>query len=120
MKRIVRRFVNYRCDVCRTDYDRAKDARKCEQRGVEEKKFHLGSRVRSTEKRACHFGDDYVCEGRIAKILGPVPYDPEVLLKGYGVADSGNHVFMYVIAYTCPVCGQEKHAIYPAACLEAI
>lgn len=116
MKRIIRKSVRYRCGTCKTKYGSARAATRCERSGVEPKSYRVGDAVRARAKRTCVDGHQYAVRGKVARVLGPEPYDPEVHLKGFGIVASG-HLYLYEISYDCPACGEKKRVRYPAAAL---
>ncbi len=119
MKRVVKKTVVYLCGVCRQEYRSARAARACERAGVEKKAFKKGDRVRvRCGERTCTRGHEYVCHGAIRRVLGPLPYDAEIFLKGFGVPDAGLHKFLYEIPCDCPTCGCHGGGLYPAELLQ--
>lgn len=118
MQRVIQKNALYRCDVCKAEYGKAAQAKNCEARPVEKKVFSVGDKVESITKRECG-RTSYVCCGTVAAVIGPEPYDPEILVKGYGL-DHGQHFFWYEVVYTCPVCKQKKRVRFLASSLKRI
>lgn len=117
MKKIIEKTVWYQCSVCKTKYSKASEARECEAKILEEKKFKAGDLVTNIEPRTCWSSDKrpYVFKGEVIKIIGPLPSDEEYELKWLG----GNpkrldgHVWEYEIKYICPRCHEKtSHRYY--------
>lgn len=125
MRKITKKKTFWRCSVCRTDYTKKSVAERCEGNPIEQKKFEIGDRVTNCmEPRTCaSFGGssegNYRFDGRISKIMGPLPPDEEYWNKWLGGLPK-RHVFYYEVAYQCPKCGMEKEAAYFAPELEKI
>jgi hypothetical protein len=119
MKKIPKTKTYYRCEVCKTDYERKRDALACEKSGVEEQKFHVGDKVFAREGRQCVQGHKYVCGGKIVRVVGPEPYSEEVHGKGFGLWGVRGHIYMYELTACCYVCADkdETSVRYPAAAL---
>lgn len=77
--------------------------------------FRLGARVRSLSERVCGDRHYLVKDGKIIRIKGPMPYDPEWMLKGVGPI-WGDHppsrVYWYEVEYLCPWCRRKKSAMF--------
>ncbi len=117
MRRITRVVSLFRCEKCGAEYPTMSEARRCEAGTCERKQFRIGDFVRARERRCCSLGRSYVMKGRVVAIVGPEPYDAEVLLKGFGVPKTHGHFFWYEVSYCCPVCRRSKRARYPAGAL---
>src|SRR3972149_8140536 len=112
MQKQVREVAVYICEVCKIQYDSEKEARACEKRPVETKKFRVGDEVSNHEPRNCR-GEDYTFTGRVAKILDPEPPDEEYENKWLGWVSNhkermNSHVIRYLVKYTCPVCNEKN------------
>ncbi len=119
MDRVVKKTVVYRCGTCRHEYRSARAARECERRACEKKAHKKGDLVRvSGAKRTCVHGHRYECRGEVRRVLGPLPYDAEIFMKGFGVADSGLHKYLYEVPCACPECGSAGGGLYPVELLE--
>lgn len=117
MKKIIQTITWYQCDICKTKYEKASDAEKCEARTLEEKKFKVGDLVQAIEKRQCLSSEgskEYICKGKIVKIIGPMAPDEEYEIKWLNSERLNNHVWEYEIEYICPHCGEKKGARYYA------
>ena len=115
MRRVVRKTVVYICGVCRTEYGTAKQAKNCETRPLENKKFKLGDFVGGREKHTCDRrskNNDFFPKGRIIKIVGPQLVDKEYSAKWLGGELRGSHVFMYEVEYKCPCGAIRSHRFY--------
>jgi hypothetical protein len=121
MKKIVKTIVQvtYQCKRCRRTYTNKKDALECERWGVEKRPFKVGDRVRATQGRTHWCGCPYVCEGRIKKIVGPLPFTIEVVVS-YGTSQDGKgHYYLYEISSgRCPKCKERRSAQYPSRVLK--
>ncbi len=119
MKKIVvetKRTVQYQCEVCKTLYKTPAQAKKCEARPVEKKKFRVGQLVRALEVRVCHNRGEYFAIGKVIKIRRPELPDYEYECKWLGGEKTrlNSHVRLYEIEFICPRCGKIKDAIYYA------
>jgi hypothetical protein len=118
MRKIVKKIVVYRCETCRTDYDRRSDALKCERSGVEKRAYRKGDLVRT--RAQCPCGQRFAIVGFILKVTGPYAAGPESLLKARGLKPGTGHLYLYQVeACRCPKCKSWVSASYPAAHLEA-
>lgn len=116
MKKFVKKIILYQCSICKTKYSKASEAKKCETRILEEKKFKIGDLVENIEPRICCGMDDrpYKFKGKIVKIIGPLPPDEEYEIKWLG-GDSkrlNSHVWQYEVEYICPRCKEKKSHRY--------
>ena len=118
MKKIVRTKTSYRCGVCRSEHARKAEAAACETGGIETRAFRVGDTVAAKEKRTCPHGHDYVCRGRVVRVVGPVPYDAEIYGKGFGLWRSGGHIFLYELIARCTRCTSRTPVRYPAISLK--
>ena len=108
MRKIVKKVVLWACSVCNTRYKNKSDAKTCEKKPVEEKKFKIGEQVTNfLEPRTCGSRGEYRFKGKITKIFGPQPPDEEYWIKWLGGLPS-LHVFLYEVTYTCPKCGHKE------------
>lgn len=118
MRKIVVKKEFFYCEICNTKYENPKKAGECEKRKIEKKEFKLGDWVRAKEDRMCmcRGNTEYICIGRIVKIIGPLPPDFEYETKWLGGKPErlNNHVWQYEIGYRCPVCEEYKRARYYA------
>lgn len=121
MRKIVKETILWRCSVCGINYDKKSDAKNCESKLVEQKKFKVGDQVtNSMEPRVCSTtGEEYRFKGRISKIFGPQPPDEEYSNKWLGGL-SNIHVFLYEVTYKCPRCGRKKETMYLAPELKKV
>jgi len=121
MRQVTRKVKSYRCDKCGTEYPNKADAKSCEAGTCEKKKFGIGDAVRARHSRFCMAAQrGYQAKGRVVAITGPEPYDPEVMIKGFGISQAHGHIYWYEIEYRCPACRRVKSALYPAEALLAI
>lgn len=107
MKKIVtvaKRIIRYQCEVCKTPYKTPAQAKRCEARPVEEKKFRVGQTVCSVQPRYCTNRKPYDAKGEVVKIWRP---------------QSPEHARQYEISFICPHCGKRKGALYYAHELKA-
>ncbi len=121
MKVITRTVRVYRCDVCKTEYEKEADAKKCEARLMEGKLFKKGDIVANKEPRLCD-NTPYFFNGTVTKIVGPEPTDEDYehrWIRCFFKEGSGemsrrlrSHVFLYVVEYMCPMCEEKKDHMY--------
>ena len=121
MKKITRRVPahtnrSFQCEICKTKYRTAKQALECEARIKEKKVFKIGDVVRGYECHVCsHEGADrnFLPEGKIVKILGPMVPDYEYEVKWLdGRPERINgHVYLYEVIYKC-LCGKPRGCQY--------
>ena len=121
MKKIVRTVTIFQCGICRTEYDKASDAQKCEKRILEVKAFAKGDMVSNIEPRTCGI-KNYIFKGRVVRIVGPMASDYEYEVKWLrAIADRVNgHVFHYQVKFTCPCCKETREERYLAPELKKI
>ena len=117
MKKIVKKITLYQCPICKTKYSNASDAKKCEARILEEKKFKIGDPVTNIEPRQCWNRDkrQYKFKGTIVQILGPLLPGEEYENKWLGGNSErlNSHVWQYEVEYICPRCQEkEMHRYY--------
>src|SRR3989338_1595703 len=125
MKKIVRKTtkITFRCSICKTEYDTAGDAQKCEKRVLEAMVFARGDRVSNIEPRTCQIHDkSYIFRGEIAKIIGPMASDYEYEVKWLGAVPERihGHVFHYQVKLKCGHCRQTREELYYAPELKKI
>lgn len=112
MRKIVRRVVEFQCDVCKTVYGSAKKAYNCERRVIEKKKFKKGDRVVGLEEHHCSQKErNFIPRGVVKKISGLEPMDYEYSLKWLGGALLDSHVRQYLVIYKC-LCGENREHLY--------
>jgi hypothetical protein len=115
MKKIVKRVVVYKCGICRTEYDKASDAKKCEKRVLEVIAFTKGNSVSNIQPRTCNIhGKHYIFKGKVVKIVGPMASDYEYETKWLGsISERVNgHVFHYQVKFKCPHCKEVREERY--------
>ena len=115
MKKIVKRVVTYKCDICRTEYGKAGDAKKCEKRSLEVKVFIKNDRVSNIEPRTCSIHDkNYIFRGKVVRIVGPMASDFECEVKWLGAVLErvNSHVFHYQVKFKCPHCKEVRENRY--------
>jgi hypothetical protein len=117
MPRSTSRVVTtFTCSVCRTGYTKRTDAARCKKRPVEGPTFKAGDVVRAKERRTCSHGKDYVCQGEVTRVSGPLCPDEEYERKWLGGVEGPDrlamHVRQYTVRYSCPHCGEERRAKY--------
>lgn len=125
MKRIIKKIIQYQCSACKTIYPQADQAKACEERILEEKRFKVGDLVKNIEPRICTMGPrnkTYTFKGKVIKIIGPVPSDYEYEAKWLGGNPKrlNSHVFIYEIEYICPHCKEKRLVRYFAPEIEKI
>ncbi len=123
MKTIVRRVPahtirSFQCEVCRAKYRTAKQALKCKARIKEKQVFKVGDFVKGYEPHVCsHKGRDrnFLTEGMVIKILGPMcpDYEYEVKWLGGKTERLNGHVYLYEVEYLC-LCGKSRKYLYRA------
>ncbi len=117
MRKIVRKVVTFQCELCKTEYKTRTGAMRCESQPLEleEKKFKTGDRVRGREQHTCDHHrkeKNFLPNGRIIEINGPVPMDEEYSNKWLGGELLHCHVYEYLVEYKCP-CGKvRQHQFY--------
>lgn len=116
MKKVIEKIVWYQCSVCKTKYRKLSDARECEAKTLEEKKFKIGDQVTNIEPRLCSRKNMrlYKFKGEIIKLIGPLCPDFEYEVKWLG-GDSkrlDSHIWQYEVKYICPLCGRQKTTVY--------
>ena len=115
MRRKVKRTVLYVCDICHTEHTSQAAAKRCESMPVEEKRYRSGEFVCNIEPRFCDKKQEpYEFTGKVAKIIGPMPFDYEYEAKWLSGRGLNQHVFQYEVSYSCPSCGENKRARYYA------
>lgn len=119
MEKIEKKAIFWKCSVCGTEHTKKSRVRACESMPVEEQKFQVGDKVTNLTPRICWDDKPYRFEGKICKVIGPEPPDEEYWIKWLGGLP-GKHVFSYEVTYTCPICGDEKGAMYYAPELERV
>lgn len=113
MKRIVKKTVSYECNICKTTYKNPVEAKKCETRIIEEKKFEIGDSVKNIEPRSCGiYHKPYHFQGKIVKIHGPIASDYEYEVKWLGGKRVHWHVFQYEVKFNCPHCNEKRNEFY--------
>lgn len=117
MRRIRKRITTFQCSVCKTEYEKAGEAKKCEKRTLEEKQFAIGDTVSSIALRTCSAkSSPYRFKGKIVQILGPMASDYQYEV-GWLEAISeriNGHVFQYVVGFKCPRCKENRQEAYYA------
>lgn len=116
MKERTETVVRYECETCGTRYRNREEAELCEEEPIEEQQFEVGDEVRAIEPRQCWNGEEYTATGHVLSVQGPKCSDVEYEIKWLGGKRERleSHVFLYEIAYDCPICGNRKTAIYYA------
>lgn len=124
MKEIIRTEKTFQCSICKTEYYKKSDAKKCEKRKLEEKKFKKGDLVFAYEPRQCSRNNykPHKVRGEVVKILGPEASDEEYENKWLGGSPErlNSHVFQYEVKYTCPICDEKRGALYYAPEIDKI
>jgi rRNA maturation protein Nop10 len=114
MRKITKKITRYQCSICKTKYETASKAEKCENMPVEEPAFKIGDRVKAIEPRSCTNGKSYTMRGIITKISKSKPPDEEYEIKWLGGKKErlSSHVREYIVKYTCPRCGEIRTHMY--------
>lgn len=121
MKRVVTKTVSYECGICKKRYKNSSEAKKCETRIVEKKKFRIGNKVQNLEPRTCGMNHKpYRFNGKVIKIYGPIVSDYEYEVKWLGGKRINWHVFQYEVKFICPHCKEERSELYYAPELKTV
>lgn len=105
MKTIRKKTTHYQCEVCRTVYDKKRDAVKCETAPVEPKLFKRGQVVNLSCSPKC------VGKITMVKLIPPIEDARDRL--NYGGAPDGVHVYEYYVTAICsPGTQKAKRLLY--------
>ena len=114
MKKITKKVTVFRCEKCKTDYETAREAIKCEGYPTENRVFKKGDWVKGKEQLTCDYeakDRGFLPIGKVVKVVGPEPMDYEYSVKWLRGELLNSHVFVYEVVYKC-ICGQERRHIF--------
>lgn len=123
MEKIVKRVTTFKCGICRTEYDKANDAKKCEKRVLEVRAFAKGDRVSNITPRTCIIhSKNYIFMGVVVRVVGPMAsnYEEEVKWLGAIPERVNGHAFHYQVKFTCPHCKEIREERYFAPGLKKV
>lgn len=113
---VYKKTVSYKCFIGGEKYKTAKRAEECEALGVEPQKYKVGDLVINVRPRLCDNFKEHRFIGIVVKVFGPALPPDDVAdrmnLGGINPVPDNIHLYQYEIEYDCPVCKQEKKALY--------
>lgn len=103
-------IVSYKCAGCKTKYKTFEEALACEQLPIEKKDFNKGDVVKCRHKWQCNRCNKfYPAIGKVVKVIGPEPYNPEYEVGVVGENRSVTHIYYYHVIAPCPKCDKERN-----------